>query len=108
MPPEVVVLQDIGSLVDRYGLPLIMLLGGLWLVLSRRLVSGGELNYVEARRAEEREARIAAEATVKVLAEAVQQTADGLDGLTDVVVTAVEQALREDRERPVPRRRPTT
>lgn len=87
MTPEV-----LGGLIDRYGLPLI-LLGVLgFLVIRRILVLGSELNYVEARRVEEREGRLAAEAALRQITERSSQiieavaesTASILDRLDDI------------------------
>lgn len=83
----------IGSIIDRYGLPLAILTGLLWLLLSRRLVLGSEATYIEARRAEERERAIAAEALVRDLTDAVEKLANGVDGLPVVVAAAVEKAI---------------
>lgn len=97
MTPEV--FAAIGALIDRYGLPLAILGGLLWLLLTRRVVLGSEATYIEARRLEEREGRIAAEATVKVLTEAVDKLGDGMGTLSATIVDAVDRALLEDRTR---------
>ena len=92
-------LGAVGSIVDRYGLPLAILTGLLWLLLSRRLVLGSEATYIEARRLDEREARLALEATVRDLTDAVEKLADGMDGLPTVVEAAVVRAMAEGRRR---------
>lgn len=89
--------DQIGSFVERYGLPLLILMGLLWLLLSRRLVLGSEANYIEARRVEEREGRLASEATNKVLTEAVESLSDGMESLQPLITAAIERALAEDR-----------
>ena len=70
MTPELLGL--IGSLLDRYGLPISLLIGLGWLLLTRRLVLGSELNYVEDRRKEERDGRLAAELALREQTEALR------------------------------------
>ena len=62
----------IGSLLDRYGLPISLLIGLGWLLLTRRLVLGSELNYVEDRRKEERDGRLSAELALREQTEALR------------------------------------
>lgn len=95
MTPEA--LGAIGELVDRYGLPIAILAGFAWLVLTRRFVTGSELGYVEARRLDEREGRLAAEATIKVLADGFEKVGGSMETIADVVTDAVERALEADR-----------
>lgn len=70
MTPELLGL--IGSLLDRYGLPISLLIGLGWLLLTRRLVLGSELNYVEDRRKEERDGRLDAEKALREQTEALR------------------------------------
>lgn len=86
MSPEL--LGALGNLVDRYGLPIVLLVGLGWLLLTRRLVLGSELNYVEARRLEEREGRLAAEAALRELG---KTTADAMEALADSSDRVVDQ-----------------
>jgi hypothetical protein len=95
MTPDTVVF--IGSFVDKYGLPLAILCGVVWALLSRRFVTGSELNYVEERRKEERESRLAAEATVRALTEAVEKLGGSMEDLTETIVEAVERTIEDDR-----------
>lgn len=89
---------SLGGLIDRYGLPIAILAGFAWLVLTRRFVTGNELAYVEARRVEEREGRLAAEATTRVLAAAFEKIGGSIEQIADTVTDAVEQALEADRK----------
>lgn len=89
---------SLGGFVDRYGLPLAILGFFAWLILTRRFVTGNELAYVEARRVEEREGRIAAEATVKILADAFAKVGGSVETIAETVTDAVERALEADRE----------
>lgn len=95
MTPDTIAL--LGTFVDKYGLPLVILAGVLWVLLTRRFVTGSELTYVEARRVEEREGRLAAEATVKALTEAVEKLGGSMEDLTETIVAAVERTIDEDR-----------
>lgn len=95
MNPETI--GTIGELVDRYGLPVVILAGFAWLVLTRRFVTGSELSYVEDRRREEREGRIAAEATVRVLSDGVEALGGSMEKIASTVTDAVERALEDDR-----------
>ena len=80
MTPELLAL--IGSLLDRYGLPISLLIGLGWLLLTRRLVLGSELNYVEDRRKEERDGRLAAESALRDQTEAMRVLTEAVtDGL---------------------------
>lgn len=58
-----------GSLIDRFGLPVAILVSFGFLILSGRLRTGSEVEYRERLRAEERDNRLAAE---KRLAEAIE------------------------------------
>lgn len=93
----------VGSFIDRYGLPLAILAMCGWLVLTRRFVTGSELLYVEERRKEEREGRLAAEATVKVLAEGFQTIGGSMEQIAETVTDAVDRALEADRREGRPR-----
>lgn len=94
MTPEVV--EALGGIVDRFGLPLAILAGLLWALFTRRLVIGSELEYVEARRREERDGRLAAEVVVRELTDAVEKLTEGLDRMADSIVDGLryDQAAR--------------
>ena len=83
MTPEV--LQALASLLERYGLPLALLIGLGWLLLTRRLTLGSETSYVEARRLEEREGRVTAERALQETASALGRLTDAIETLTDLV-----------------------
>lgn len=89
MTPEI--LAAIGGLIDRYGLPLAMLAGLGWLLLTRRVVLGSELTYVEQRRVEEREGRLAAEAALR---EVAPKTAEALEAMADAIEGRAPRARR--------------
>lgn len=111
--------EQIGSLLERYGLPLAGLFLVVWAITSRRYVTGSELKeviarfekqivdltaqflerlkYADERRIEEREGRLAAEATLKVVVAALEKIGGGIDSLSSVVTDAVERAIEEDR-----------
>lgn len=82
MSPEV--LAAIGGLLDRYGLPIAILIGLGWLLLTGRLVLGSDANYREERRREERTARLEAEAALRAQTEALR---DLTEAVTDLVGT---------------------
>lgn len=89
MSPELV-----GSLIDRFGLPIAILVVFVFLILSGKLRPGtsadAEIAYRERLRLEEREARLAAE---KRLAEAVAANRELTDGFRELERTV----LRDDR-----------
>lgn len=91
-------LATIGQLVEKYGLPLVLLGVFLWLVLTRRFVTGNELQYVEERRKEERVDKLATLEVVRELTTSVDKLSDAMEQFLDSVVTAVEDAI--DREPP--------
>ena len=95
--------EGVGALIDRYGLPLAILGGFLWLLLTRRLVLGSEFLYVDERRKEEREGRLLAEAALKEqslasarLADAIEQ---GFQVSTDTILDAIDGRHPEPRAR---------
>jgi hypothetical protein len=96
--------SGVGLFVDRYGLPLAILGFFAWLILTRRFVTGSELAYVEARRIDERDRAIAAEATVKVLAESFEKIGGSMAEIAEVVEDAVLRAIAEEERNRVPRR----
>ena len=90
MTPET--LAFLGSLVERYGLPLILLVGLGWALLTRRITLGSEMNYDESRRVEEREAKLLAEATLREQAQAMAKLSDSFETMTDTLLEAFEDS----------------
>ena len=82
--------EGIGALIDRYGLPLAILGGFLWLLLTRRLVLGSEFLYVDERRKEEREGRLLAEAALKEQSLASARLADAVEASTESILDAID------------------
>jgi hypothetical protein len=74
-------LQVIGSILDRYGLPIALLIGLGWLLLTGRLVLGSDATYREDRRREERAARLDAEAALRAQTEALRELTDAVADL---------------------------
>lgn len=100
--------DQIGLLLEKYGLPLVLFGVVVWAITTRRFVTGSELKdtiaqfaerlkYVDERRVEEREGRLTAEATLKVAVEALEKIGGGFDSIASVVADAVERAIEEDR-----------
>ena len=82
--------EGIGALIDRYGLPLAILGGFLWLLLTRRLVLGSEFLYVDERRKEEREGRLLAEAALREQSLASGRLADAVEASTETILDAID------------------
>ena len=94
--------EAIGALVDRYGLPLAILGGFLWLLLTRRIVLGSEVQYIDERRREEREGRLLAEAALKEQSLAAARMADAVEASTESILDAIDgrhQTALEQRSR---------
>lgn len=81
-------LQALGGLLDRYGLPIAILVVLGWLLLTRRLVLGSEVTYVEERRREERQGRLEAESALRSQTDAMRELTVGLTDLTATVAAA--------------------
>ena len=90
MTPET--LAFLGSLVERYGLPMALLVGLGWALLTRRITLGSETNYVEARRVEERDAKLLAESTLREQAQAMAKLAESFETMTDTLLEAFEDS----------------
>lgn len=88
MTPET--LAFLGALVDRYGIPIALLVGLGWALLTRRLTLGSETAYVEARRVEERDGRLVAEAALREVSAGVNKLADSIESMTDTLLEAIE------------------
>jgi len=78
--------QGFGELVERFGLPIAILVVLGILLIRRIIVLGSELNYVEARRVEEREGRLAAEAALRSITERSSQILEAIAKLPDLIV----------------------
>lgn len=91
MSPEI--LAAISGLIDRYGLPIAILIGLGWLLLTGRLVLGSDANYREERRREERTARLEAEAALRAQTEALR---DLTEAVTDLVGTVAPTSVVKD------------
>ena len=84
MTPEA--LAAIGGLIERYGLPLAILGGFLYLLLTGKIVMGTQLGTMTALFERERADRIAAEATLAKFATANAEVAEAVrEALTEVV-----------------------
>lgn len=84
----------IAALVDRYGLPLIILGGFLFLVLRGKLVTGTQLELMKGLFERERADRIAAEAIVAKFAGANAEVAEAVrEVLTEVVRNPYKERL---------------
>lgn len=79
--------EQIGALVDRYGLPLIILGGLLYLVLKEKLVTGARLQAMVALYERERTDRMAAELIVAKFAAANADVAEAVAELSRTVLT---------------------
>ena len=90
MTPET--LAFLGSVVERYGLPLGMLVGLSWALLTRRITLGSETAYGEARRVEERDAKLLAEATLREQAQAMARLSESFETMTDSLLEAFEDS----------------
>lgn len=91
MTPETA--QLIGTLIERFGLPVVILAAFGWLILRRKLVTAGELADKQAEsdgwRAlyeREREDRIAAQKQLGEVPAAVAGLSDSVRGLAEDVV----------------------
>ena len=92
--------SGIAELIDRYGLPLAMLGGFLYLVLRRKFVTGAELTAMTALFERERADRIAAEANLAKFAGANAEVAEAVrDVLSEVVKTPHDERLAGRRGR---------
>lgn len=76
----------IAALVDRYGLPLIILGGFLFLVLRGKLVTGSQLAQMTTLFERERADRIAAEAIVAKFVSANAEVAEAVAQLSAEIV----------------------
>lgn len=84
MTPEA--LAALGGLLDRYGLPIAILVGLSWALLTRRLTLGSETNYVEARRLEERQGRLDAETALRSALSALTGLTQSVEDLTEAIL----------------------
>jgi hypothetical protein len=84
----------LAGLIDKYGLPIAMLGGFLWLILRGKLVTGSQLASMTSLFERERSDRIAAEAIIAKFAAANADVAEAVAGLSAQVL-----------KRPVPRSR---
>lgn len=108
-------LAALGALIDRYGLPLAILVF-LVVALARRFFVLGselertvaayraELDYREARRVEEREGRLAAEAALKDLSGSVNALSGGLESHDEKIISVLEEIRRKVEDVRGPRR----
>lgn len=76
----------IGSIVERYGLPLSMLAGFVWAILRRKFVTGAEADGWKALYERERQDRIAAESALLKFAPANAELAEGVAELSKNIV----------------------
>lgn len=84
MTPEA--LAAIGGLVERFGFPLLGLFAFGWALFTRRLTLGSETNYVEARRMEERQGRLDAEAALRTALSALTGLTTSVEDLTEAIL----------------------
>lgn len=89
--------SQIPEFIEKYGLPLVMFGGFLWLLLRRKLVMGSESDGWKALYEREREDRIKAENIVAKFAEANGEVAEAVTGLAKTVVGAKQQGPYEER-----------
>lgn len=75
----------IASFVDRYGLPLVILGGFLYLMLKGKLVTGSQLATTTALFERERTDRLAAEAVMEKVAPALTELAKSVELLAGQV-----------------------
>lgn len=76
--------SDIAALIQQYGLPLVILGGFGWLILTGRLVTGRELTKMTALFEREREDRIAAQKTSAEVASASANIAESVERVIDL------------------------
>lgn len=95
MTPEFIAF--LGTMLEKYGLPLAGLVALSWALFTRRIVMGSETNYTEARRVEEREARLAAEAETRAFTASLDKLSDSLEGMVDQLLAAFEEGPRAPR-----------
>lgn len=79
-------LAVLGSLAERYGLPLVLLAGFLWLILTERLVTGSRMRAMSALFEREREDRLKAEAIATRTAIASGALAKSVEGFATAVL----------------------
>jgi hypothetical protein len=95
-------LNGLLALVDRYGLPLLMLIGVGFLLWRGVLRLGPDVDrqlkqaadqtaYVEARRVEEREGRLKAEARIEANAEVLREATDGFREANSIMKALMER-----------------
>lgn len=99
MTPEA--LAVIGSLIERYGLPLVLLTGFAWLILTGKLVTGSQLATMTGLFERERGDRITAEANLAKLAGA---NADVAEAVREALTVVIKPAPYAERLEGTPRR----
>lgn len=77
--------EQLGSLVERYGLPLLMLTLFAWAILKRKLVTGAESEGWKTLYERERVDRIAAEQTLAKFGGASVEVAEAVREALDVI-----------------------